>query len=661
MLGAAVLVGVAAGYGAIALHHTIHAAFGGFFRPFGITGGEEAGKYLPWYGLLLLPVVGGLILMPFLRWIAAEVRGAGISEVIESLAVRGGRMRKRVPLAKMVATSVSLGSGASAGREGPIVLIGGAIGSFLSHILRASVRQTRTLVACGAGAGVAATFNMPFAGALFAVEVILEDFGAAKIGPIVVSCVVATVISHHHLGDSPALMHVHFYMHSNRELLLYAALGIFLGLLSALMIQSVDYISRLFSRLPLKFWWYPAIGGLAVGLLALFTPHQFGVGYYQINDAISANHAFLLRTTLTLTFIKLLATAISVGSGTSGGVFTPSLYIGAMGGYSFGLIADRFWVASSPSNYALIGMGALLAGTMRSPISAVFMVFELTRQPNVILPLMLACILATVVSAMLKRDSVAHLNLIARGVKLDRHRQVDPLRNRKVRDVMKKNTPEVRVDSPLSQVMATLLEQGAIWGFVVDHEGRLTGTIHGKDLSFALQEREHLDQLVVAADLAQPVRETLRPEDDLSLVLKLLSSSHQEALAVVDEEGRRIAEVTQEDVLFAYHQEMSQRDLPSTMVDSISITERLGEIDLGDGYVIAEIEIPGHAVGKTLMELDIRRRFQIHVILLRHRIVDPAGQVTWVRRAPSPTETLQEGDFMLLLGERRKIRDATKI
>jgi len=661
MLAASVLVGLAAGFAGLALHHAIHWAFTAFFWPFGVTGGEKAAMGLPWYGLLLLPAVGGLALMPILRYLAPEVRGSGIPEVIEALAVRGGRIRRRVPLLKILASGISLGSGASVGREGPIVLIGGALGSFFSRLFKASVRQTRTLVACGAGAGIAATFNMPFAGAIFALEVILGDFQTAKIGPIVVSCVVATVVVHHFLGDSPAIMHVDFMMRNNWELLLYALLGIVIGLLSAGLIHGVELSAKLFSKLPIGFWWYPAIGGLAVGVLALTTPHRFGVGYYQVNEVISRETVLLLGGTLAITAVKLLATAISIGSGASGGIFAPSLLIGTMAGSAFGLTAAMFFDVSHYSNYALIGMGALLAGAMRAPISATLMIFEITRHPMVILPLMLATITASLVSAMIKRESIDHWSLIARGVQLDRHRQADPLRNHHVGDVMRREAPEVAHDAPLGQVIAELLEQGASWGFVVDAAGRLVGTIHGPDLSYALTEREHLDQLVVAADLAQPVRESARPGDDLAVALKLIERSQGEVIPVCDDHGVRVGEVSRADVLALFHEEIDSQDLQQTMVDAISLTERLGEIDLGDGHVLVEIEVPPHAFGRTLPELDIRRRFHIQVVMLRRRLPDGEGRSRWKRWAPTPTDTLEPGDFLLVLGERENIRNATKI
>ena len=661
LLVASVLVGLAAGFAGLLLHDAIEWAMSAFFWPFGVEGGEKAASGLPWYGLLLLPVAGGLALMPILRWLAPEVRGGGITEVIESLAVRGGRMRRRAPFVKIATTAISLGAGASAGREGPIVFIGGAIGSFFSRVLRASVRQTRTLVACGAGAGIAATFNMPFAGAIFAVEVILGDFQAAKLGPIVVSCVVATVVSHIFLGDAPAIMHVEFAMHSPWELLLYALLGVVIGLLAVAQIRGVMFSAKLLARLPVKSWWYPAIGGLAVGVLALTTPHRFGVGYYQVNEIIGRETALLLGATLAITAVKLVATSISLGSGFSGGIFAPALLIGTMAGSAFGLVAARFFDVSHPSNYALVGMGALLAGVMHAPISAVLMIFEITRHPMVILPLMVATVISSLISALLQPDDIHHWSLSARGVKLDRHRHADPLRGRQVSELVRREAPEVPHDMPLGQVIARLLEQGSNRGFVVDADGRLTGIIHGNDLAFALTERDALDGLVVAADLAQPVREAARPDDDLAVALKLLDRAREEEIPVIDGQGRRLGEISRADVFAVFHEELDAQDLQHTMVDAISLSERLGEIDLGDGHVLVELEVPPHAYGKTLPELDIRRRFHIQVVMLRRRLPGGEGRGAWKRWAPTPSDTLEPGDFLLVLGERENIRNATKI
>lgn len=657
----AILVGLVVGFAALALHKAIDWGMHFFFWPFGVVGGEREAAKLPWYGLMLLPAVGGLLLMPLIRWVAPEVRGSGIPEVLEALALRGGRIRKRVPLLKILATTLSLGSGATAGREGPIVQIGGGLGSIISFYTKASVRQTRTLVACGAGAGIAAIFNMPFAGAIFALEVILGGFQSVKIAPIVASCVVATVVTRIFVGESPAIMHVEFFMRYHWELALYALLGVFIGVLSALLIYGVQSFYRLFSRLPLKWWWYPAIGGFLVGILALFTPHRFGVGYYQINDVIAHKHSLALGASLAFAAIKLLSTSITLGSGASGGIFTPSLVIGTFAGASFGIAAGFFFDVSHPANYALIGMGAFLAGAMRAPISATLMLFELTWHPLVILPLMLATAAASIVSALLKRESIDHWSLVARGIHVEpQFNPVDPLHAHAVGEVLHRDAPEVLPDASLGQVIAKLLDGNANWGFVVDIQGKFIGTIFGRDLSFALTQREHLDQLVVAADLAQ-LGITARASDDLSLALKILDKEKMEVLPVVDEKGIFLGAVTPADIFEVFHEEIGATDMQHTVVDAISLSERLGEIDLGDDHVLVEIEAPPHAYGKTLPELDIRRRFHIHVIMLRRRLVDQDGKHHWKRWAPTPSDTLEPGDFLLVLGKRENIRNATKI
>jgi CBS domain-containing protein len=280
---------------------------------------------------------------------------------------------------------------------------------------------------------------------------------------------------------------------------------------------------------------------------------------------------------------------------------------------------------------------------MHAPISAVLMIFEITRHPMVILPLMLATVIASLVSALIQPDDIHHWGLKARGIRLDRHRHADPLRGRRVHELLRREAPEVPHDMPLGQVIARLLERGSHWGFVVDNQGRLTGTIHGADLSFALTERDALDGLVVAADLAQPVREAARPDDDLAVALKLLDRAREEVLPVVDEAGVRLGEISRADVFAVFHE------------------ERLGEIDLGDGVVLVELEVPPHAYGKTLPELDIRRRFHIQVVMLRRRLADGAGRSAWKRWAPTPTDTLEPGDFLLVLGDRENIQNATKI
>jgi CIC family chloride channel protein len=268
---------------------------------------------------------------------AREAKGHGVPEVMEAVALRGGFIRKRVAVVKALASAMCIASGGSVGREGPIVQIGSAIGSVFGQVLRVSADRMRTLVGCGAAAGIAATFNAPIAGVMFAMEIILGEFGVATFSPIVVSSVMATVISRAHLGNFPAFVVPEYSLVSLYEIPLYILLGILAGFVGAGFTTCLYKAEDLFRAVPVPDYAKAAMGGLVIGAVGIFIPHVFGVGYDAIELAIRGNMAFVLL--LSLIFLKIFATSVTIGSGGSGGVFAPSLFIGAMTGGAFGCIA----------------------------------------------------------------------------------------------------------------------------------------------------------------------------------------------------------------------------------------------------------------------------------------------------------------------------------
>jgi CIC family chloride channel protein len=387
----AMIIGMLSGYGAIAFRSLIGLSHNVFF---GTTAYSlQFLSEMSWWQRLALPCGGGLVVGLIVTRFAPEVRGSGIPEVMEAVAHRGGAIRMRVLVTKALAAAITIGSGGSAGREGPIVHIGSAIGSAAGQLLEVSARRLRTFVACGAAAAIAATFNAPIAGALFSVEVVLGDLAVGSLSPIVISSVVATVISRHHLGDFPAFEIPAYEPVHVAELLLYAGLGLAAGLTAAFFIRLLYGIGDLFERSRIPPWLQPATGGLAVGSIAVWLPHVFGVGYETINAALwgTATASLLLL----LVAAKAVATSLTLGSGGSGGVFAPSLFMGASLGAAWGHFANAVapgWTAA-PGAYALVGMGAVVAATTHAPITAILIIFEMTNDYRIIPPLMLACVL----------------------------------------------------------------------------------------------------------------------------------------------------------------------------------------------------------------------------------------------------------------------------
>ncbi len=392
MVLVATVLGLLGGLGAVGFRLFIDAVNWAAWRraPFSLD--YVAG--LPFWWKVAAPTAGGLI-VGLITWrFAREARGHGVPEVMAAVALQGGRIRPRVVIAKLLASGICIGSGGSVGREGPIVQIGSALGSTLGQWLRIDQRRLRTLVGCGAAAGIAATFNAPVAGALFAVEVILGDFGVAQFAPIVISSVAATVVSRYFLGDFPAFEVPAYSLVHASELFAYAGLGVIAGLVAIAFTRTLYAVEDAFERVPVTPPLRAVIGGAMIGVIGIFVPHIFGVGYEAITEALHGRFAWHFLALLVV--LKILAVSITIGSGGSGGVFAPSLFIGAMLGGSVGTVVHNIWPTSTAGvgAYALVGMGAVVGAATHAPITAILIIFEMTGDYKIILPLMLAVVVS---------------------------------------------------------------------------------------------------------------------------------------------------------------------------------------------------------------------------------------------------------------------------
>jgi CIC family chloride channel protein len=394
---------------------------------------------LPFWWKLAAPTVGGFVVGLIVYYFAREAKGHGVPEVMEAVALRSGRMRPRVVVAKLLASGISIGSGGSVGREGPIVQIGAAIGSTLGQWLRIDTRRLRTLVGCGAAAGIAATFNAPVAGALFAVEVILGDFGVAQFSPIVISSVAATVVGHRFFGDIPAFEVPAYRLVHASELFAYAGLGIAAGLVAVVFVRMLYALEDGFERVRQYPPLVTAFGGLLIGIIGLWAPQIFGVGYEAIGEALTGSLAWQFMILLIL--LKIAGVGITIGSGGSGGVFAPSLFIGAMLGGAVGTLIDIAWPTATGGTgaYALVGMGAVVGAATHAPITAILIIFELTGDYDIILPLMICCIIATLLATRIQKPSIYTMKLLRRGVDVHRGRAVNVLDNVSVRELVRPN------------------------------------------------------------------------------------------------------------------------------------------------------------------------------------------------------------------------------
>jgi CIC family chloride channel protein len=655
-----VLVGVATGYGAVGFRYLIdlftHLCWNGSSSP------STVAAALPFWRVMLMPAAGGVLVGLLIQFVSREVKGHGVPEVMESIALREGRIRLRVVPGKALGSSITIGTGGSAGREGPIVQIGSAIGSVVGRLARMPGGYLRILVASGAAGGISATFNTPVAGAIFAAEVILGDFGVSHFTPVVVGSVMAAAVSRSFYGDQPTF-HIPreaFRIESVAEFIPYVLLGLLAALAGILFIRMLTGTVTFFDRRrSLPVWTRPAVGGLVIGLMALIFPQVLGVGYEAIERSLQPGTYGPLGLMLLILLLKMLATSLTLGSGGSGGVLSPSLFIGAMLGGAVGLVVHQLapgWTAD-PAAYAMVGMGAVLAATTHAPLMSAIMLFELTGNYQIILPLMLTCTLATLVASRLLGVSIYTSELLRRGVVLSRGREVNLLRSVRVRAVLSDEYSTVDAATPLPMLMTLVAASTHSRFFLVDPEGGLRGAVDLADLRQLIPDQDLLRDVLVAEDVANPAVRAVCPDDDLALVLREFERSGVDDLPVVEGKvngkgegtaARLIGVVRKNDVIARYNREMLKRDMALEVGVGVREAEDLATVPLGDRYLLAEVPVPAAMSGKTLREIGFRTHYGAEVVLVKPH----AGGAPEV---PQADTRLTEGEVLLVVGEREAI------
>ena len=552
MLLLAAFVGVGAGFTSVAFSLLLDFAHHAFFATLDWI--RETNAAL-WFLLPIIPALGGLIVGPIIFRFAREAKGHGVPEVMDAVASKGGRLRGRVVVVKAIASAITLGSGGSAGQEGPIVQIGAALGSRFARAFGLSSDRVKVLVGCGAAGGISAIFNAPIAGVLFALEVILGDFRIQTFSPVVISAVLASVVAQRFLGSDPAFTVPPYELTASWELLNYLALGAACG------VAAIGFTKLLYAfegafddRLRIPEWLMPAIGGLAVGLLALVSPSILGGGYVPIGEALHGELTVAALAALIL--LKPLATSLTLGSGGSGGVFAPSLFLGAMVGGLFGHGVEAAFPALAGAAagtvagaYALVGMGAVVAATTHAWMTSVVIVFEMTDNYSIILPLMFATVVSMAVARALDRESIYTEKLVRSGRHVGRGLDLGLLSRLHVSDAMFANYVYLSPGASLAEVVSTARRARSYDFPVVASGGNLVGMISLPDVAEASDTE--VPELLVAADLVSSNYTPLFPDETLDSAMNKFDLFDRPTLPVVapDEPGKIVAMLDRRQIL----------------------------------------------------------------------------------------------------------------
>ncbi len=550
-----IVVGISGGLGAVAFRKLVelsHDFFFGFLLPL-----------LPnSYFVVLLPVLGGLIVGPLIYKLAPEAKGDGISHIMIALQRFTGDIRKRAGLVLIFTSAITLGSGGSAGREGPIALIGASAGSAIGKAIKLSARDLKVLTCCGVASGIAATFNAPMGGAIFSMEVISKKFTSLDAVPILLAAVVGKAVATELIDPVPEFVNPNFYF-TTFDMVLCFFIGPLFGFLSFLWVKGYYFFEDRFQDLPLPDILKPAVGGLTAGVCGIFF-FEFGimgVGYEGINNifmlAARAPATDLLLLLLALGLLKMLATSSTVGSGGSGGVFAPTLYIGTMFGLAGGMLAEILAPdqIANPLDYGLLGMGALFAGTAGAPLTCIFMITEMTGNYSGLPSLIICCITSyTVARILLRGGSIYTIKLMRKGIYLDLPQPV--LSEVSVGEAMHK---EVITVSPLCRISEVRdgIYHCNYTGFPVVDEGRLVGMITFDDIR---RIPPHEQEKMTVKEVAVRAPITINPHQSAKIAMDIMYENDVGRLAVVekDDAQKLIGIITRSDVIRAYEREMKR-------------------------------------------------------------------------------------------------------
>lgn len=652
MIVLAIIIGILGGFGAVAIRALIH-----YISDISFTGDGSLLENIinsPWYIKLLIPAIGGLIVGPIIYFFAPEAKGHGVPEVMQALLVKGGLIRPRVAFIKAFASSVTIGTGGSVGREGPIIQIGASIGSTIGQFFRVSSKRLKTLVGCGAAAGIAAAFNAPIAGALFAVEIILMDFGFKQFMPIVISSVMATVVSHQFEGNFPAFVVSGYHLESPYEIGFYFILGILAGVVSYLFIKVLYFLEDVWDE---KFKFPPylkaTLGGLIIGGIALAYPEIMGVGYDSISMALNSNMVWSIA--LVLVFVKILASSMTLASGGSGGIFAPSLFMGAMLGAFFGYWVHYFFpeITAEHGAYALVAMGGLVAGTTRAPITAIIIVFEMTKDYNIILPLMIVCTVSQILSSKLSRESIYTLKLVRRKIKLKETSEINVMKSILVKDLLKSEYDFVyenlNFNDLVKHVIAKRIPLVSIWNMKDEFMG-IISINHIKEYLF---DKDTLQYLLIAGDIADKNVIPISPNDNCKNALERMARCDCEGLPVVhpDNPRRQIGMIWRKDIDEAYRKEIDRIELTTDLAGKIALENAPQDVTFIEGYIISEVPAPKTFIGKSIKDIGIRSRYGVDVLTIKSH--SRSGKS--MKAIPQANYVIKEEDTLVVAGEAEKI------
>ncbi len=657
----AIIIGVIAGLGAVLFHDFLEMLNGLFF--------EQTAKgfyFLGTAAVIILPAIGMLLQSFMIKGFPKISKRKGVSDVIKAVSLRGGHISFRTTIFHFIAPAICIGTGGTLGPEGPAAQIGAGIASKIGEILGISSSKVRIFTAAGAAAAISAIFNSPLGGVFFALEIVLlNDFQTPTFSALILASVTGSTVSRIFLGNDPRFIFSTPHIGDYSDFYLYIIIGVFAGILSLLFIRyssSVEYLfkHKIYKHFPQ--WLGMLIVGLLVGISGYFYSDIFGVGYKAINEILSASLTW--KFVITLLILKFILVPLTLSSGGFGGMFAPSLFLGACFGYLFAYSFNYFWGLNlDPTIFVLISMGAVLGGINTIPISSILIIFEMTQNYSFILPLMLAVIVSTTLVQMIIKGSVHVKHLEAEGYKISAGREHNLLKSIKVSEIDLNSIELVDENTPLPKLVAKIIASPNSTFYTVNKEGIINGAITESELRPIITDYDNLKNVIVAKDVINPKIVTVDILDNLDYVLKLFSKRNLDQFPVVDKENpnKILGAISRQQVLRAYNHESLKYNLADGLSTELRSLEQSNSTNIIKGFSIVEQKVPLHFTGKTLSELKMRNKYNVEVLMIKQ--IDPLLKEEQEKKivTPNPNYELKREDILVLFGEDKKIEEFVNI
>ena len=655
----AIITGAAAGLAAVLLHNSID-----FFNDLFFKQTANGLFFLGTAAVILLPAIGMLIQAVMIKLSPKTARKKGVAEVIKAVAIRGGYISWKTTLFHFIAPVICIGSGGTVGPEGPAAQTGGGVSSQLCFLAGLSDSRRRIFTAAGAGAAIAAIFNSPLGGIFFALEIILlNDFQTPTFSVLILASVTASAISRIFLGNESIFHFNTPHIGSYGNLYLFIILGLFAGVISILFIRYSSITEHFFKKKLLtgkiSQWLLMISVGLIVGVSGYFYKEIFGIGYIAINEILKGSIPW--NVVLIIVVLKFILVPLILHSGGFGGIFAPSLFIGAGLGYLFAISINSIWGLNlDPTLFVLVSMGAMLGGVNTIPISAILIIFEMTKEYSIILPLMLAVIISTTLVQIVLRGSVHIKHLQEQGYQISEGREANLLKSIRVSDVNLNEIELIPEHTPLPELVGKLVESPNHTFYITNQNGEIAGAISESELRPIMTEYDSVKDVLVASDIANPHVVFVKPDDDLDYVLNLFGKWDIDQLPVVDSANSKniLGAITRQSVISVYNKESLKLNLANGLSTELKTIRPSSFTKIARGYSITEFHVPEEFIDKSLAELKLRNKYGLEVLMIKR----PKSFFAEDNRepevlAPDPDYKLKSTDSMVLFGSDQKLAE----